>query len=172
MRASIIVSLGLFVAVAGQPPTPSPSPAERLKPLGFLVGIWTGDAPAADKPSERFEIVPMYDGNFLRMTTTMSAGGKVVWTDETTYGWDETQKSVFGVTLGQDGSIGRVVSTGELKDGKVVLEGTRTRGATVIKLRATLERIDADTLQAGVEVFKDGGYRPLKTSKYKRLRPV
>lgn len=172
MRGSIVVSLVAAAVAWGQATNPSPSPAERLKPMAFLVGTWSRDAPAADKPSELFEVAPMYNGNFLRMKTTMSAGGKVVWTDETTYGWDEAAKSVFGVTLGHDGSVGRAVSVGEVKDGKVVFEGTRTKGETVVRLRASLERVDAETMQATIEVFKDGGYRPLNAFKYKRLRPT
>ncbi|MBI5367059.1 MAG: hypothetical protein HZA54_08475, partial [Planctomycetes bacterium] len=171
-----LVALSLSVAiVAAEDKKPEPDPpaaAEALKPLGFLVGTWTGEgeAPGIGKYTDEYVYTWGPNRTYLKQEYSMRAGGAVAWTDEGRMGWDAETKKIVGYNFGMDGSIGRGVQVECATPNTWVMEGTVVGSPHAKFYRVTLCKVDNDHLTVLTEMRRseEEKYEAMSSQKYQR----
>ncbi len=74
-------------------------------------------------------------------------------------GWDAVKKKISGFNFGMDGTIGWGLETDGTDKNTLVTEGSTT--GPYKDFRATLKRVDEDTIEAFLEMKKDDKYVPM-----------
>lgn len=124
----------------------------HLKGLEWMVGTWVGEGemPGFGKYEDEYRLEWIHGRNFIKNDYWMRAGGKVVWHDTGMIGYDVDRKKFVGVNFGIDGTIGWGEG-GETEPATFTWEGETVGPTENIRFRATLRKIDGDTLSLKIE---------------------
>ncbi|MBI3099235.1 MAG: DUF1579 family protein [Planctomycetes bacterium] len=136
--------------------------AGHLKKMDWMVGTWLGggEMPGQGKYEDEFRLEWTHSGNFIRNDYWMRVDGKVVWHDTGLIGFDPEKKVYVGVNFGFDGTIGWGEGPASEDGTSFTWEGETVGPSENIKFRATVRKVDADTMGMKIEKKEGEGWVP------------
>lgn len=144
---------------------------ERIKPLAWLVGEWTGGGKYGEQAfdeSIRYEWT--HNVNFLRWTAEARMEGQVVHSETGMLGWDSARKRLRWFSFSMDGTIGQAEDqASEEKDTWIAL-GNVGDQPPWHDTRQILRKVDPDTYTLEVQTKKDAGYETFFRGEYRRRK--
>lgn len=134
--------------------------AGHLKAMEWLVGTWIGGGEwQGMKYEDEHTYSWSHSRNFLKNEYSMRSDGNVVWHDMGLLGWDVDRNKFVGLQFGFDGTIGW--SEGDPSEGDTIrYEGETFGPSENIKFRATITKVDEDTMKVSVEKRDGDAWTP------------
>ena len=176
--AIVLMALAPAVVLAQEKPEQKkePSAAEKaMQEMAWLVGKWTGKGEMNGQTfTDTTEYKWMFGKKFIRSKYVATMGGKVVWTDNTTIGYDRAKKRLAWFTFGMDGSIGGGHwSKSKKKNEWIVLGRIDSDNKDFKDSRSILRLIDKDTFSSEVQTRREGTEKwvTFMTTTRKRVKP-
>ncbi len=188
---AVVVTILLARSSLAQPESPPDNSAEMNK-IAWLVGTWEAKGTyegygecthvyRIEWPSTKFLGAgdpKKPNRNFLRTSYVMRAGGRVIWSDFSMFGWDKDNNRYTWFVFGMDGTIGTSIASTTKYDKagdavKLVMDGETTGNSPWKKHRLILLRVDKNTMIQEMLTWKDGEYvtmpGPSKTTFKRRI---
>lgn len=174
-RLALLLALTLTLTAHAQDqdaPPPVKKAPDHLAELAWLVGKWTGGGKMHGQDyTHEVTFEWLYGRRFIRSHYVAKMGGKVVWKDSTTLGWDSKKKRLTWFLFGADGSLGGGHYTRPDKAKKEWLVfGSVGEDADFQNSRTWIRLVDADTYETEVQTKKDDKWVTFMSSRNSRVK--